>query len=195
LEIAKNPERVDLNPSDVLLDGLAAVVTGGGGGIGQGIALGFARFGADVAVLDVVPERAERTATLITDMGRDALGIVADVMDADQVRAGIERAAAKFGRLDVLVNNAGGVRSQLFADMSERTIRRHVDINLMSMFWATSAALPIMIGGGRGGSILNVGSIEGLRAAPTFSVYGACKAAMVGFTSTMAVELGAHGIA
>ena len=183
-----------MDASDLLLTGQVAVVTGGGGGIGRGISIELARVGADVVVVDIEAERAERTAELVRAAGRQALPVRTDVMDSDQVRAAVAAADDRFGRVDILVNNAGGVSARRFLDQSERSWRRHIEINLVSMLAATAAAAPVMIRGGRGGSIVNVSSIEGSRAAPTFAVYAACKAGMISFTKTMAVELGEHGI-
>ena len=104
------------------------------------------------------------------------------------------RSRERFGRIDVLVNNAGGVRAGLFMTQPERSIRRHVEINLISMLIATQEAAQHMIDAGRGGAIVNVSSIEGSRAAPMFAVYSACKAGMINFTRSMAVELAEHGI-
>jgi len=176
------------------LDGQVAFVTGGGGGIGRAIALGLAEAGAEVAVFDIAPERCDETATRIGELGRQALPMPGDVMDGDALRAAIQKVDERFGRLDILVNNAGGVSARPFLEQSERSWRRHIDINLVSMMTATHAAAPIMIRGARGGSILNVASIEASRAAPNFAVYAACKAGMVNFTQTMAVELSAHAI-
>ena len=183
-----------MDSSDLLLTGQAAVVTGGGGGIGRGISIELSRAGADVTVVDIDGERAGRTAELVRAEGREALAVTADVMDTEQVRAAVAAADERFGRLDILVNNAGGVNARRFLDQSERSWRRHIDINLVSMLAATSAAAPLMIRGGRGGSIVNVSSIEGSRAAPTFAVYAACKAGMISFTKTMAVELAEHAV-
>ncbi|HEX2813951.1 MAG TPA: glucose 1-dehydrogenase [Sphingopyxis sp.] len=176
------------------LDGQAAFVTGGGGGIGRAIALRFAEAGADVAIFDIFPERAEEAAARIAEQGVRALPIAGDVMDLDALRAAIDRAAAEYGRLDILVNNAGGVSARPFLEQSERSMRKHVDINLMSMLVATQAAARHMVAGKRGGAIVNVASIEASRAAPNFAVYAACKAGMLSFTRSMAVELSEHGI-
>lgn len=176
------------------LDGQVAFVTAGGGGIGRAIALGLAEAGANVAVFEIVPERAEETAARIRELGRQALAIPGDAMDAEAIRAAIAATDERFGRLDILVNNAGGVSARPFLEQSERSWRRHIDINLVSMLAATHAAAPLMIRGGRGGAILNVASIEAERAAPNFAVYAACKAGMVSFTKSMAVELSGHGI-
>jgi NAD(P)-dependent dehydrogenase (short-subunit alcohol dehydrogenase family) len=183
-----------LDANDILLTDQVAIVTGGGGGIGRAIALAFASVGANLVIGDIVPERCEETATRVRELGRKALAVPTDVMETAQVLALVERAASEFGRIDILVNNAGGVSPRPFIEQSERSWRRHIDLNLVSVLAATSAAVPIMIKGGRGGSIINVTSIEASRAAPSYSVYAACKAGLNNFTRTMAVELADHGI-
>ncbi|MDE2570847.1 MAG: glucose 1-dehydrogenase [Sphingomonadales bacterium] len=176
------------------LDGQVAFVTGGGAGIGRAIALQMAEAGADIAIYDIFPERAAEVVDRVRERGRKALPLPGDVMDGDALRGAIDACDAEFGRLDILVNNAGGTASRPFLDQSERSWRRHIEINLVSMMTATHAAAPIMIRGARGGAILNVASIEASRAAPNFAVYGACKAGMVSFTKTMAIELSGHRI-
>ncbi len=176
------------------LEGQVAIVTGGGGGIGRAIALAFAEAGADIAIADIVPERCEEVAARVREIGRRVVAIPTDVSDTDQVRAAVAAADAEFGRIDILVNNAGGVSGRPFADQSERSWRKHIDLNLVSMLAATSATIPIMVRGGRGGAIINVSSIEASRAAPMYAVYAACKAGMNNFTRTLALELGDHGI-
>ena len=176
------------------LRGQVGVVTGGGAGIGRGVVEALARHGADVVIAEIDPDRAAQVAAAVERLGRRALAIPTDVMDTAQVRAAVERADEEFGRLDILVNNAGGFAARPFLEQSERSWRRHIDINLVSMLAATAAAAPVMARGGRGGSIVNVASIEATRAAPMFAVYAACKAAMVSFTRTMALELADVGI-
>lgn len=176
------------------LDGQTAFVTGGGGGIGRGIALRLAEAGANVAILDIFPERTEEATARVREHGVKALALPADVMDTDALRAAIAATDAEFGRLDILVNNAGGVSGRPFLQQSERSWRKHIDINLISMLATTHAAAPLMIRGGRGGSIINVASIEASRAAPNFAVYAACKAGMLSFTKSMALELSEHKI-
>ncbi|MGA2399239.1 MAG: SDR family oxidoreductase [Steroidobacteraceae bacterium] len=183
-----------MDANDILLTDRVAIVTGGGGGIGRAIALAFASVGADVVIGDIVPERCEETAARVRDLGRKALAVPTDVMETAQVRALIERAASEFGRIDILVNNAGGVSPRPFIEQSERSWRKHIDLNLVSVLAATSAAVPMMIKGGQGGSIINVTSIEASRAAPNYSVYAACKAGLNNLTRTLAVELADHGI-
>jgi NAD(P)-dependent dehydrogenase (short-subunit alcohol dehydrogenase family) len=98
------------------------------------------------------------------------------------------------GRLDLLVNNARGVHSGRCVEQSERSWRSHIDINLVSMLAGTSATVPLMIRGGRGGSIMNVSSIEGTRAGPTFVVDVCAMPGLVSLTRTMPFELADHGI-
>jgi len=176
------------------LDGQVAIVTGGGGGIGRAIAISFARAGADVVIADSEPERCQEAAERIRELGRTALSFPTDVRHTDQVYAMVETAAAQFGRIDILVNNAGGTARKPFLEQSERSWRRHIDLNLVSMLAATSAAVPHIIAGGRGGSIINISSIEATRAAPNYAVYAACKAGMLNFTRSMALELADHHI-
>jgi NAD(P)-dependent dehydrogenase (short-subunit alcohol dehydrogenase family) len=183
-----------MNPPDMLLTDQVAIITGGGGGIGRAIALAYASVGANVVIADIVPERCDETAARVREMGRQALPIPTDVVDTNQIRALVDKAANHFGRLDILVNNAGGVSGRPFLEQSERSWRKHIDLNLVSMLAATSAAAPIIIRGARGGSIINVASIEASRAAPNYAVYAACKAGMLNFTRTMALELADHGI-
>jgi NAD(P)-dependent dehydrogenase (short-subunit alcohol dehydrogenase family) len=183
-----------LDANCILLTDQVAVVTGGGGGIGRAIALAFASVGADLVIGDIVPERCEETAARVRELGRKALAVPTDVMETAQVLALVKRAASEFGRIDILVNNAGGVSPRPFIEQSERSWRRHIDLNLVSVLAATSAAVPIMIKGGQGGSIINITSIEASRAAPSYSVYAACKAGLNNFTRTMAVELADHRI-
>ena len=176
------------------LAGQVAFVTGGGGGIGRAIALRLAEAGARIAISEIVPERATEAATCIASLGGEALALPGNAMDTEAIRTAIAATEAHFGRLDILVNNAGGVSARPFLEQSERSWRRHIDINLISMLAATHAAAPLMIRGGRGGSIVNVASIEASRAAPNFAVYAACKAGMASFTKSMALELSAHRI-
>ena len=183
-----------VTPGMCQLDDQVAIVTGGGGGIGRAIALALAEAGADIVIADIVPERCAEVEARVTGLGRACLAIPTDMAKTDQVRAMVEAARTRFGRIDILVNNAGGVSRKPFLDQSENSWRRHIDLNLVSMFAATSAAVPVMIEGGRGGSIINVSSIEGSRAAPGYAVYAACKAGMNNYTRTMALELADHGI-
>jgi NAD(P)-dependent dehydrogenase (short-subunit alcohol dehydrogenase family) len=176
------------------LTGQVAIVTGGGGGIGRAIALALAEAGADIVVAEIIPERGEEVAARVAEFGRACLPVPTDMSKTDQVRAMVEAAKERFGRIDILVNNAGGVSRRDFIEQSENSWHRHINLNLISMLAATSAAVPVMIEGGRGGNIINVTSIEGSRAAPGYAVYAACKAGMNNYTRTLSLELAHHGI-
>ncbi len=192
--MTKDVSRASLSRDAVLLTGKVAIVTGGGAGIGRGIALGLAEFGADIVILDMNAEAAETVAALVREKGRRAQVVVADVTDRDALRAGIEHAAAEMGRLDILVNNVGGTRPIKLVEMTDRQMDRQIDLNLKSIAVGTQTAAKLMIAAGAGGSIINITSIEGLRAAPGYAVYAGCKAGIVNFTRTMALELAEHGI-
>jgi len=180
--------------SNYRLDNQLALVTAGANGIGEGIALAVARQGADVAIADVDAVNGERVAEAVRALGRRALFVATDMSDSTQIRAAVQQVAETFGRIDILANNAGGGRPVAFMDQSERSWRRHIDLNLISMLTTTQAAAAVMISGKRGGTIVNVASSEALRAAPGYAVYAACKAGMVSFTRSMALELANHGI-
>ena len=171
-----------------------AIVTGGGAGIGRAIALAYAKAGADVVIADSIPERCEEAAARVRELGRRALAAPTDVTDIAQIQATIAAADKEFGRIDILVNNAGGVAPKPFLQQSERSWRRLIDLNFFSVIAASQAAAQIMVRDKRGGVILNVASIEGSRAAPNFAVYAGCKAAMLNFTRSLALELSEHNI-
>jgi NAD(P)-dependent dehydrogenase (short-subunit alcohol dehydrogenase family) len=186
--------RTLLRRDAILLTGQVAVITGGGSGIGRGIGIGMAEFGADVAIIDIDGGAAEEVAERVREKGRRAHVIVADVMDRDAIRESVASILAALGRVDILVNNAGGTRPIKLVDITDRQTDRQIDINLKSLVATTQAAARAMIDGRRGGSIINIASIEGMRAAPGYSVYAACKAGMISFTRTAALELAEHGI-
>ena len=127
------------------LDGQAAVVTGGGAGIGRAAALALARQGADVAVLDIDLERAEAVAAEVEQAGRRGLAVQVDAMQIDDVGDAVASVDRNFGRIDVLVNNTGGVRPGRFVEQPERSWRRHIDLNLVSAFAATKVAAPATV--------------------------------------------------
>ncbi len=176
------------------LDGKTAIVTGGGRGIGKGLALGLAAFGANVVVAERNHDLAEESAAEIAAMGGKSLAAPTDVREFDQVKAAVDKAVETFGGVDVLVNNVGGGFPADFLHMSERGWDAILRINLKATFYCTKAVSEQMIEQGRGGSIISVASIEGLRAAPGWAVYGACKAGIINFTQTMALELSKHRI-
>lgn len=172
-----------------------ALVTGAGRGIGAAIALVLAEYGCDVVVNDIAPlDRAEQVVRDIEQLGRKALAIEADVADYDQVKRMIEQTLAKFGRLDVLVNNAGIIRRGTLADHSPAEWEHVLKVNLWGPFNCLKEVVPVMIKQGTG-KIINISSIAGkvgdLASAPS---YGASKGALNAFTKAMARELAPHGI-
>ena len=184
-----------MDPSSILLTDKVAIVTGGGDGIGKGIALTFARFGADVVIADKIAKRGDAVAEEVCSLGRKGVAITTDIRDYDQVTALVERTVSDLGGVDILVNNAGGTRYAQFMELGGPLAwKKHIDLNFNGLFGPTELAVQAMIAGGRKGSIINISSIEGLRAAPNFSVYAACKAGMINFTRTLALELADHGI-
>jgi NAD(P)-dependent dehydrogenase (short-subunit alcohol dehydrogenase family) len=182
------------NETNLRLDGKVAFITAGANGIGEGAAMHLARQGADIGIADIDADNGRRVAEAIRALGRKALFIQTDVLHSEQIEAAVAQTAEQFGRIDILVNNAGGVRRNDFMDQKERSWRKHIEMNFISMLAATSAAGKVMIAGGRGGTIINIASSEGLRAAPGYAVYAACKAGIVSFTRSMSLELSEHGI-
>jgi NAD(P)-dependent dehydrogenase (short-subunit alcohol dehydrogenase family) len=169
--------------------GQVVVVTGGGRGVGLAIAKAFLATGAEVVVCG---RHEPDPANLPRARGpggeeRAAVFVVADVRQADQARAVVDAAAARFGRLDVLVNNAGGSPYALAAEVSPRLVASVVALNLLAPFYCAQAANAVLQTGA-GGSIVNVGSLSGLRPSPGTAAYGAAKAGLVNLTETLAVE-------
>jgi NAD(P)-dependent dehydrogenase (short-subunit alcohol dehydrogenase family) len=183
---------LDKNEIDLVgLTGKVALITGGGAGIGRAIAECFAAFGAKVAMIEIDPARAEAARTALAVAGAQALVIVADADNVGQVTAAMKEIAARFGRLDILVNNVGdflAIRDR-FGDTTEDQWDALYRVNLRHMFVVTRAAIPLLKAAG-GGSIVNVSTIEAFRGIPMLTVYGAFKAAITGFTQSLAVELG-----
>jgi 3-oxoacyl-[acyl-carrier protein] reductase len=183
-----------MDTSNTLLRDKVAIITGGGDGIGKGIAHIFARSGAHVVIADRNAEAGEAVAAEVTALGRKGLAIQTDVRKSDQVNALVSRTVAELGGVDIMVNNAGGSPRQDFLKNGEIRWQKIVELNLTSVLYCTGAAVQAMIEKKRGGSIVNISSIEGSRAAPGFAVYSACKGGLDNFTKTAALEFAAHGI-
>jgi NAD(P)-dependent dehydrogenase (short-subunit alcohol dehydrogenase family) len=177
-----------------MLDGRVAIVTGAGQGIGKGIALGLAAFGADVVCAERNPETLAETVAEIEAKGRRALASLTDVREGEAVEAMVKATVEKFGRIDILVNNVGGTFRTPFLEVNERGWEAVLRANLKSTFHCCRAVAPVMIEGGRGGSIINITTIEALRAGPGFAVYSAAKGGIAIFTKSLALELSEHKI-
>jgi NAD(P)-dependent dehydrogenase (short-subunit alcohol dehydrogenase family) len=187
---------IESERSIIGLGGKVALVTGGGAGIGRAICELLGRAGMRVAVAEIVPERASDVRAALEAAGVDCLVVEADVRDAAAVAGLIEQVEGRFGRLDVLVNNVGdylGFKNE-FVDSTEEQWQALYGVNLLHMFHVTRAAIPLMRRSGEGGSIVNVSTVEAFRGIPLTVVYSAFKAAITGFTQSLAVELGQHGI-
>jgi NAD(P)-dependent dehydrogenase (short-subunit alcohol dehydrogenase family) len=178
-----------LDPSDILLTGRVAVVTGGGQGIGRGIAQGMAAFGASVAIWERDPDACAAAAESV-----GALGIVADVRDGDQVDAALKRTLAELGEVSILVNNAGGVFRSALLETSENGWDALYKSNLRHVLLCTQRVARRLVAAGDPGSVINLTSIEGVRAAPGYAAYAAAKAGVVNYTQTSALELAPHRI-
>ena len=175
------------------LTGKRALVTGASRGIGRGIALAYARAGADVALLARNADLLAEVAAEVEALGRRAVVASVDVLDADATRAATTGAIAALGGLDVLVNNAGGNSFSIpVAQMRMSGWEKTMRLNLDSIVHITQESLPSL--GDGGGSIVNVSSVAGLRGAPTMAHYGAAKAALISLTQSLAVETAWMGV-
>ena len=173
----------------MLLTGKVAVVTGGGAGIGRGIARGLAAFGASVVIWEMDPEHAVQAAAEV-----DGLGIATDVRQSAQVDEALTRTIAEVGRVSILVNNAGATFSSPILETSENGWDALYRANLKHVMLCTQRVARSMVEAGTGGSIISVTSIEGVRAAPGYAAYAAAKAGVINFTKTAALELAPYAI-
>jgi 3-oxoacyl-[acyl-carrier protein] reductase len=174
------------------LTGRTAVVTGAANGIGRQAALTFAMAGANVVIADVKDEL-EESARLVRALGGDVTARATDVRQQSEVEALAQLAVDTYGAVDVWANVAGIIRYAKIVDTTEETLRSIIDVNLVGVYWGVAAAARAMIPRRRG-SIINIASAGGDVPAPTISVYGLTKAAVMHLTKTAAAELGEHGI-
>ncbi|NQT04910.1 MAG: 3-oxoacyl-[acyl-carrier-protein] reductase [Dehalococcoidia bacterium] len=173
------------------LSGKVAIITGSARGIGKEIALRLAEAGATVVVSDVAD--AEPAAEEIRKMGHQSLAVAADVTSASDVAGMVEKVTAEYGRIDILVNNAGIARDQLLMRMSEEDWDAVLNVNLKSVFLCTRAVLRQMVKQ-RWGRIVSISSIVGIVGNPGQANYASSKAGIIGFTKTIAREVGSRGI-
>ncbi|HEY0834721.1 MAG TPA: SDR family oxidoreductase [Azospirillum sp.] len=164
-----------------------AIVTGGGSGFGEGIVKRFAAEGAKVVVADINEEAAKRVAAEVGDAAR---AVRADVSVSDDVKAMVQAAVDAFGRLDIVVNNAGYThRNRPMLEVDEETFDRVFAVNVKSIYLSAMHAVPLFRSQGAGGVILNVASTAGVRPRPGLSWYNGSKGAAITLTKAMAVEL------
>jgi glucose 1-dehydrogenase len=177
------------------LQGKVAIVTGGNSGIGKAIALGFAKAGANIAIDYLAhPEATEALEREIAVLGDIAIGFDADVSNVQQLQALVDATIAKFGRLDIMVNNAGVETRTSVLDTTEDQYDKVLAINLKSAFFGTQIAAKQMIKQGGGGRIINITSVHEDWPMPGNTAYCLAKGGMRMLTRTAGVELAPHGI-
>jgi glucose 1-dehydrogenase len=177
------------------LQGKIAIVTGGNSGIGKAIALGFAKAGANIAIDYVAhPDATEALEREIAVLGDIAIGIDADVSNVQQLQALVDATVTKFGRLDIMVNNAGVETRTSVLDTTEDQYDKVLAINLKSAFFGTQIAAKQMIAQGGGGSIINMSSVHEDWPMPGNIAYCVSKGGMRMLARTAGVELGQYGI-
>jgi 3-oxoacyl-[acyl-carrier protein] reductase len=170
-----------------------ALITGGARGIGQAIAMTFAREGADIVVADVNLQIAQKTASEIEGLGRKALALEMDVTNYDLVEAGINKILDKMGKVDILVNNAGITKDNLVLRMSQADWDAVINVNLKGTFNCIKAVSRPMVKQ-RSGRIISIASIIGLMGNPGQANYAASKAGIIALTKTIAKELASRNI-
>ncbi len=171
------------------LDGRVAIVTGAGKGIGRAIALAFAEAGADVVCAARTVADIEETAQRVRELGGRAVAQRCDVTVTEELEALMERAEKELGRIDVLVNNAGGTPPRPALDTRERFIEQALSFNTTSAFLATKLAVPRMLATAGSGAVVNISSRAGAMVQTSFVAYGTAKAALSFMTKNLAADL------
>jgi len=175
------------------LDDKVAIVTGSAQGLGQGIALGLAEAGADVALVQHVRDASE-TRKRIEEMGRRCVTIRADLSDKGCVPTIVDTTVEELGGIDILFNNAGIIRRAPIAEFTEKDWDDVMNVNIRTLFFLSQAVGKVMIEQGRGGKIVNIASMLSFQGGILVPSYTASKSAVMGLTRLLANELGAHGI-
>ena len=171
-----------------------AIVTGAGRGIGRGIALAFAREGADVVVAARTQARIEAVAVEIGEMGRRALPIQTDVSDRMQVEHLVKTAVEQLGQVDVLVNNAGIAHQSSITELGEAEWNQVMAVNAKGVYLCSQCVVREMLKGANGGHVINISSYSGRVGQPYCAAYCASKFAVIGLTQSMGRELAPHRI-
>jgi len=174
------------------LDGKVAIVTGAARGLGQAMAIGLAEAGADVALVDLLDTTA--TKEQIERIGRQALGIKADLVSIDCVDDIVKTTLDAFGRIDILFNNAGIIRRAPIQEFTEKDWDDVIDINQKTLFFLSQAVAKVMIEQGEGGKIVNTASMLSFQGGILVPSYTASKSAVMGLTRLMANELAPYNI-
>ena len=174
------------------LDAKVAIVTGAAQGLGQGIALGLAEAGANVALVDILDM--SETQQLIESLGRRCVAIPADLMDTGCIPTIIDTTVKELGGIDILFNNAGIIRRAPITEFTEKDWDEVMNINIRTLFFLSQAVGKVMIEQGRGGKIVNTASMLSFQGGILVPSYTASKSAVMGLTRLLANELGAHDI-
>jgi 2-hydroxycyclohexanecarboxyl-CoA dehydrogenase len=175
------------------LSGHTALVTGGARGIGRAIALRLAREGAQVAVLDLLGDAARGVAAEVDALGVKALALTADLTRRADVERAVSETLAQWGQLDIVVNNAGWDKLEMFLDSDEETWERILAVNFKSVLYVCKAALPSMVARGSG-RVVNIASDAGRVGSSGEAVYAGTKGAIIAFSKTLAREMARHRI-
>lgn len=173
------------------LDGKTAMITGAARGIGKAFAEAYVREGAKVAIADINIERARETAD---EIGDAAIAIEMDITRQDSIDAAVAEAVARFGRIDILINNAALFTAAPIVEISREDYQRVFDINVGGTLFTLQAVARHMIERGGGGKIINMASQAGRRGEPLVAVYCATKAAVISLTQSAGLNLIEHGI-
>ena len=189
-----NAEKLPFAMPSFDLNGKVAVVTGGTKGLGYGIVMVFAYHGAKVVITSRHQEDCDVVAAEVAAMGGEAMGIKADVQNVEEIQNLVDRTVEKYGRLDIMVNNAGVAVTRRLTDMTEADYERVIDSNLKGVYFGAQIAAKQMIAQGEGGKIINMCSIGGIKGNNQLSIYGASKAGAIILTKSMAWEWGRYGI-
>jgi 7-alpha-hydroxysteroid dehydrogenase len=174
------------------LDGKVAIVTGASAGIGRASALAFAEMGANVVCAARTPERLEKAAAEIRALGRQALAVPCDVNVAAQLEEVVAQAVKEFGRIDVVVNNAGGTPPTAALDLSQKDFEAAFHFNVGSAFLLTRLSVPHMVKDGGTGAVVNITSTMSHLVDQCFVAYGTAKAALAHMTRLLAHEFAPH---
>ncbi|WP_395105451.1 mycofactocin-coupled SDR family oxidoreductase [Actinomadura sp. SCN-SB] len=191
---------------NVSLDGQVAFITGAARGQGRSHAVTLAAAGADIIAVDLceqmdtvgyglaTEEDLAETVRQVEALGRRIVARPADVRDTGSLRAAVDEGVRELGRLDIVVANAGILSSGSLGELGERAWRDMIDVNLTGVWRTTKVAIPHLLAGGRGGSIVLTSSVAGLKSYPNVAHYVAAKHGVVGLMRALAVELAPHGI-